>query len=73
MLFLGQHLGRASRLEVLDRPGAVESLREWFDATWTDRQVDRRQAATAAICRAVDHWQAEGWLTEDVAAAFRPG
>jgi len=71
MLFLGQHLGPASRLETLDRPGTAESLVRWFDATWDPRQGERRRAAAAAITGAVDHWRAQGWVTEDLAAALR--
>jgi hypothetical protein len=71
MLFLGQHLGPAIRLEALDRPGAADSLVHWFDATWDSRQDKRRRAAAAAITAAVDHWLAHGWLTEDLAARLR--
>lgn len=71
MLFLGQHLGPASRLDSLDRPDAAESLLRWFDATWDTRQDERRRAAAAAITAAVDHWRAQGWLTKDLAAGLR--
>jgi hypothetical protein len=71
MLFLGQHLGPASRLEMLDEPDAAAALTGWFESTWTDRQTRRRQAAAAAIVAAVDHWLAEGWLAEDPAAMLR--
>jgi hypothetical protein len=71
MLFLGQHLGPASRLDSLDRPGTAESLFRWFDATWDTRQDERRRTAADAITGAVDHWRAQGWLTEDLAAGLR--
>ena len=71
MLFLGQHLGPASRLDSLDQPGKAESLQRWFDATWDARQDERRRAAAATITEAVDHWRAQGWLTEDLAAELR--
>lgn len=71
MLLLGQHLGPASRLDVLDRAGAAESLARWFDATWTERQPARRRAAAEAITGAVDHWRTAMWLTEDAAVHLR--
>jgi hypothetical protein len=71
MLFLGQHLGPASRLDAIDQPGTAESLLRWFDATWDTRQNERRHAAAAAITGAVDHWRAQGWLTRDLAAGLR--
>lgn len=71
MLFLGQHLGPASRLDSLDRSRTAESLLRWFDATWDTRQDERRRAAAAAITGAVDHWIAQGWLSEDLAAGLR--
>lgn len=71
MLFLGQHLGPASRLDALDQPGTAESLLRWFVATWDTRQDERRQAAAAAITGAVDQWRAQGWLAEDLAAGLR--
>jgi hypothetical protein len=71
MLFLGQHLGPASRLESLDRPEAADSLVDWFDATWDTRQSERRRTAATAITAAVDAWLAHGWLTEDLAAGLR--
>jgi hypothetical protein len=71
MLFLGQHLGPASRLETLDEPSAEKSMKQWFDITWDPRQEERRRAAAAAITGAVDHWRAQGWLAEDLAAALR--
>ncbi|MFZ5847300.1 MAG: hypothetical protein ACOYX5_07970 [Actinomycetota bacterium] len=70
MVLLGQHLGPATRLAALERPGAAEELRQWFDATWSERHPARRQAAVT-ICAAVDHWRGEQWLAQDLASALR--
>jgi hypothetical protein len=71
MLMLGRHLGPATRLRELDAPASVATLEQWFEASWCSQPAERRATAAAALRAAVDHWQGQGWLSEDLAAFLR--
>jgi hypothetical protein len=71
MLMLGRHLGPATRLRELDDPHAAATLEQWFQASWGSQPAERRAAAAAALLAAVDHWQGQGWLSQDPAAFLR--
>ncbi len=62
MLMLGRHLGPTRRVRDLDGPAEQRQLEAWFEQSWSEADLRRREAARAALVDVLGFWRAEGWI-----------